>query len=281
MARMSGAEWRPLPHASSARIGRYDLVVIHTMVGSLAGTDAYFRGITSGVNSHFGTGGGGEIYQWVDTAVQSGANLAANGRSITVENADMGPGFSPWNTNDGAAVPAFTPQQIEANAQICAWAHTTHGVPLEPADTSLPGARGIGFHRLGINPWRLPAGELWSSATGKVCPSPRRIAQVPQIIARARQIVAGTPTGPSSGAAVTILGDDMPTVMQAGTRPPVLAVGGLFVELLSKAEQVNALRAYNQGQPVDGDGVPQPVWLEDRTLTDLIAQSQRAVRGGS
>lgn len=84
-----------------------------------------------------------------------------------------------------------------------------------------------------------------------------------------------------TGAAVTILGDDMPTVLQAGTKPPVLVVGGLFVELLSKEEQKNALLAYNHGQPVDADGVPLPVWVEARTLDNLIAQSQQAVRGGS
>jgi hypothetical protein len=201
MAVMPGAQWRPLPRPSTTRMSRYDLVVIHTMVGSLEGTDGYFRRLTNGVNSHFGTGGDGTIRQWVDTAVRSGANGAGNHRSITIENADMGPQFPAWNTNDGAAVPPFTAAQVEANARICAWAHVTHGVPLVAAPNSLPGSRGIGFHRLGIDPWRVAGGELWSSARGKVCPGARRIAQIPQIIARARQIVAGAPA---------IEEDDMP-----------------------------------------------------------------------
>jgi len=191
MAWMSGAVRKPLPNPSKTKMARYDVVVVHTMVGSLVGTDGYFRGLTNGVNSHFGTGGLGEIWQWVDTAVRSGANGAGNHRAITIENADMGPGFSSWNTRDGAAVPAFTPAQIEANAQICAWAHLAHGVPLVAVDTSRPNVRGIGYHRLGCNPWRVPDGELWSSATGKVCPGVRRIAQINQIIERAKQIVAG------------------------------------------------------------------------------------------
>lgn len=194
MARMPVSVWKPLPRPSGTRMARYDLVVIHTMVGSLTGTDGYFRKLTNGVNSHFGTGGGGEIWQWVDTAVRSGANGAGNHRAITIENADMGPGFGAWNTRDGNAVPAFTPQQIEANAQICAWAHRVHGVPLVLADTSRPSARGIGFHRLGVNPHRVPDGELWSSSYGKTCPAPRRIAQIPQILARAKQIVGGPVT---------------------------------------------------------------------------------------
>jgi len=280
MARMPDAQWRPLPNPGNTAMARYDLVVIHTMVGSLAGTDGYFRSGKTTSNSHFGTGGDGTIYQWIDTTVRSAATAAGNHRSVSIENADMGGEFPAWNTNDGNAVPAFTPAQVEAIARICAWVHVTHGVPLVEADTSRPNARGVGFHRLGINNWRVPDGELWSSSTGKVCPSPRRIAQIPQIIARAREIVAA-PTIPRTGAAVTILGDDMPTVLQSASKPPVLAVGGLFVELLTKEEQKNALVAYNQGQPVDADGVPSPVWVEDRTLTNLIGQSQQAVRGGA
>lgn len=90
------------------------------------------------------------------------------------------------------------------------------------------------------------------------------------------------PTRTRSGAAI-VLGDDMPTVMQSGSKPPILVVGGLFVELRSEAERANALRAYNTGvTDVNPEtGLPQPVWVEDGTLSDLIAQSQQAVRGGS
>jgi hypothetical protein len=197
MARMPGSTWKPLPRPSTTAMARYDLVVIHTTVGSLAGTDGYFRGLTNGVNSHFGTGGGGEIWQWVDTAVRSGANADGNHRSVTIENADMGPGFPAWNTQDGAAVPAFTAAQAEAIARICAWANAAHGVPLVAAPNSLPGSRGIAFHRQGINPWRVAGGELWSSSAGKVCPGNRRIAQIPQIIARARQLAGGAAPTPT------------------------------------------------------------------------------------
>jgi hypothetical protein len=190
MAIMPGIQWRPLPKPSTTKMSAHDVVVIHTMVGSLEGTDGYFRRLTNGVNSHFGTGGDGTIRQWVDTAVRSGANGDGNYRCISIENADMGPQFPAWNTNDGAAVPPFTPQQIEANARICAWAHQAHGIPLELIPDSKPGRRGIGFHRLGVPGYAVPGGELWSSARGKVCPANRRIAQIPQIIARAKQIVA-------------------------------------------------------------------------------------------
>ena len=238
MSRMPTAQWRPLPRPSTTRMSRYDLVVIHTMVGSLEGTDGYFRGLTNGVNSHFGTGGDGTKRQWVDTAVRSGANGAGNHRAITVENADMGPEFAPWNTGDGAAVPPFTPEQVESNAEICAWAHLEHGVPLVAVDTSRPNARGVGFHRLGCDPWRVPDGELWSSSRGKVCPAPRRIAQIPQIITRARQLVAPRP--------VPIEKEDemRPAYLQAPNRPWVLAWPGYMKVIANDEEQLAAMGAY-------------------------------------
>jgi hypothetical protein len=197
MARMPGAVWKPLPRGFGTKMAAFDIVCLHTMVGSLAGTDGYFRGLTNGVNSHFGTGGGGEIWQWGDTAMRSGANGNGNHHIISIENADMGAGFAAWNTNDGAAVPAFTAAQIEANAKICAWANRTHGIPLELIPDAKPGRRGIGYHRLGVPGYMVAGAEQWSSSTGKVCPGNRRIAQVPQIIARARQLAGGAAPTPT------------------------------------------------------------------------------------
>ncbi len=213
MARMPGAVWKPLPRGFTTPMTGHDIICEHTMVGSLAGTDGYFRGLTNGVNSHYGTGGLGEVWQWGDTRFRSGANLNGNPNVVSVENADMGPGFAAWNTRDGNAVPAFTPAQIEANARILAWessrqAHAAcppnwlcdkYGSPHEMIPDAKPGRRGIGYHRQGVPGYMAPGAVKWSSATGKVCPGDRRIAQIPQIIARARQIAAGQQGHPSIG----------------------------------------------------------------------------------
>jgi hypothetical protein len=209
MARMPGADYRPLA-IHGAPMSGHDIACLHTMVGSLWGTDGYFR--TGAANSHFGTGGDGHLVQWLDTAIESWANLDGNPRVITCENADMGPEFPPWTGSD---VPPFTAAQGETLARWLAWvcspaAHadcptswTCHaaGIPLELIPDDRPGRRGVGYHRHGIDDWRVPAGVLWSSHRGKVCPGDRRIAQVPQIIARAKQIAGGAPT---------LTEDDMP-----------------------------------------------------------------------
>ena len=192
MARMPGALWRPIP-ASTSRITSYDILCWHTMVGSLWGTDGYFRKIAPGVNSHFGTGPDGTIVQWVDTAFRSGANLNGNHHIISVETADLGAGFPAWNTNDGSQVPAWTDAQLEANAAIAAWVHEEHGIPLTLIPDAKPGRRGQGYHRQGVPGYMVAGAERWSNATGKVCPGNRRIAQIPELIARAKQIAGGSP----------------------------------------------------------------------------------------
>jgi len=186
MARMPGAEWVG-PHHDNGVMSRYDIVCLHTIVGSAPAHAA-----------HFSTRGDGHIYQSRDTLYRSAANLNGNYRIIAIENADRDGAFSPWNINDGRAVPFFTDQQIESIARICAWAYQTHGVPLVACPDSRPSSKGIAFHRQGIDGnWsgyaytgRIPGGEIWTEWEGKVCPGDRRISQIPKIIARAN-VLAG------------------------------------------------------------------------------------------
>lgn len=214
-ARCPFAVWKPLGPQTQARMRSHDLVLLHTMVGYLYSTDTYFRSSNgygyAGTESHYGVGGrwgsdasrglDGAIWQWQDRAYMADANGQANPRAISVETADSATApIVPWSD-----------AQCEAIAQIVAWestpaAHadcpsswTCHqqGIPLELIPDSKPGRRGIGYHRQGIDPWRVAGGEVWSTAYGKVCPDSARIAQIPGIIARARQIVAGGDYGPA------------------------------------------------------------------------------------
>lgn len=49
-------------------------IVIHTMSGTLAGTDGWFANPASAVSAHFGVGLGGEVHQYVETAMTAWAN---------------------------------------------------------------------------------------------------------------------------------------------------------------------------------------------------------------
>src|SRR5690625_1522257 len=187
MARMPGVTWVG-EKSPRRRMSRYDLVIIHTIVGRAPAHAA-----------HFSTSGTGKIWQSRDTKYRSAASLNGNHRSISIENEDHGPQFPNWNVNDGHAVPSFTDAQMDAIARILAWAHETHGVPLVMAPNSRPSSKGIAYHRMGIDGnWggykyggRVSGGELWTSARGKVCPGDRRISQIPEIIRRAQALVHG------------------------------------------------------------------------------------------
>lgn len=189
MARMPEAKWLG-EHSPRRPMVRYDRIILHTIVGRAP------------VHTpHFSVAGDGTIYQSRDTKYQSGVSLQGNPTSIGIEAEDMGPLFPKWNTKDGHAVPGYTDAQIEAIARICAWAHKTHGVPLELCPNSKPGSRGLAYHRQGIDgnfgsyayPGRVAGGELWSEAFGKACPGDRRIAARPRILKRAREIAGYRP----------------------------------------------------------------------------------------
>lgn len=198
-------EWRPLAGnwAAQPELRRHDLVLLHTMAGSLPGTDAYFRDDGyGGTESHFGVGGDGRCWQWQDTTRRAEANREANDAAISIETEDRD-GHRRFPRWSGSDVPAWTPEQVARLADLVAWCCRTHDIPCVLVPDSRPGRRGVGFHRIGIDPWRVAGGEKWSTAVGKVCPGDRRVAQVPDVIARARRILAGS-SPPTQE-------DDMPT----------------------------------------------------------------------
>ncbi len=182
MARMPQAEWQGEQSPGTLMV-RYDVVCVHTIVGYAPAHAA-----------HWSVHGTGKIDQSRDTRYRSAANLYGNHRVLAIENEDHGtPPFPAWGGSD---VPALTPEQVESCAEILAWAHREHGIPLQLCPDSRPGSRGLAYHRQGCDGdytdgyrGRVSGGELWSSSRGKVCPGRHRIAQVPAILARAIEIV--------------------------------------------------------------------------------------------
>ncbi|MGW0530668.1 peptidoglycan-binding protein [Streptomyces sp. NPDC003032] len=173
MARFSGATWKPISvnYTSGGQQAVYG-VVVHIMAGTLPGTDSWFRNPSAQASSHFGTGKSGALYQWVDTANRAWAQGNGNRMWLSVE-------------NEGKGGDKLTDSQLDRNAQVLAWAHKTYGVPLQVA--SGPNGRGLGWHGMG--------GSAWGGHTQ--CPGSKIVAQLPEIVKRAKAIVGGsTPTKP-------------------------------------------------------------------------------------
>lgn len=243
MARMPEVEWRG--EFGQVKMSRHDIVCIHTIVGNPPADAA-----------HFSTRADGHIYQSRDTYYQSEANYQGNGRVIAIENDDTGPEYGDWDHNNGLKVPGFTDAQIEAIARICAWAYHAHGIPLEQCPDSRPGSRGIAYHRQGIDGnfysagytfgGRLTGGEIWTRYPGKACPGDRRIAQMPQIIKRAR-VIAGLDPNPAEEFFTEE--EDMIVLMKGDKSDAVYAVKIDPTMETANGEATAAVRCY----------IPQPI----------------------
>jgi len=180
-----GAKWRPLSAASAPGIGVPRVLIFHTMVGYLAGTDSMFRvGGYSGTESQFGVGGvndgvnDGVIWQWEHISQMADAQFDGNRYATSVETSDGGHPERPWS-----------PKQLAALVNLSYWWCRQTGHPAVMV-TSTSGA-GFGYHS------QFPA---WNrSAHG--CPGPVRVAQlrntlIPAVAARLRPPVVKPPTKP-------------------------------------------------------------------------------------
>ncbi|MGW2380210.1 peptidoglycan-binding protein [Streptomyces sp. NPDC001658] len=179
MAKFSGATWRPIPiNYTDGGQSSIRGLVVHIMAGTLAGTDSWFRNPKARASSHFGTGKAGALYQWVDTADRAWAQAGGNTSWLSIE-------------NEGQGGDALTSAQMDRIAEVFAWVHKTYDVPLQVA--SGPNGKGLGYHAMG--------GSAWGSHPS--CPGSRIIAQLPEIVTRAKRIAApAAPTfAPFPGAA--------------------------------------------------------------------------------
>lgn len=199
---LPGAEHRLLPGKSKTLLDpRW--ITVHTMVWDLASCEHYFRQ-AGRPYSHFGTGPEGELRQWQDLRFRAASCLEGNPYSISWENADTGPGYPRWSGTD---VPDFTDAQAETLIVGLSWCCHRFGIPKSAIATSCPHERGIGWHRLGVDPWRnTSCGLRWSSHRGKVCPGDRRIHQL------VHEIIPAV-SAPAPATPVSEEDDDMPTVL--------------------------------------------------------------------
>lgn len=176
MARYPGAVWKPSPYHGGLRTkGR-------GFCAHVAVSNAHSLTPNSGASWHFYIAKDGYTEQYIDSDNQAWAQLIGNATLLCAE------------TQGGVVAPEtelWTAAQIERLADIWAWQIRLEGCPNVIMANSLTTSRGFGYHRLGIDPWRVAGGQLWSSARGKVCPGTAKIGQIPQIISRARTILGG------------------------------------------------------------------------------------------
>ncbi len=161
MARYSGAKWDPLPEHGEEGPNNPRLFIVHIIVGSLAGAEAWFRRRDVHTESHFGLGKGHEdspFEQWLDTNEEADTNWDANGISITVETAGM-------------PDEPFTQFQIDKLIDLGVWSAKTHP-EIKPQIANAWNGSGFGWHSQYYN---------WNKSS-HTCPGKIRIRQLKEIV---------------------------------------------------------------------------------------------------
>lgn len=167
-----GADYRQLA-GKSTKLLVPTVINIHTMVGTLGGSESWFT--PSGrAYSHFGLGGSGAIRQWQDLRFRAAADLDGNPYCISIETEDMGLWFPSWS---GSAVPHFTKKQVPALVKLLAWLCTKFVIRRVLLTTSCQ-RDGISYHRLGCDPYRKSGCTPFSRAYGKSCPGDNKILDI-------------------------------------------------------------------------------------------------------
>jgi len=113
---------KPSPNFTSSRNGyKPELIVIHIMDGTLAGTDAWFANRDSKVSAHYSVGKRGEVHQHVDerhTAQHAGV---VDRPSRKLVKAGVNPNFYTIGIeHEGRSGDALTQAQLKASAELLA-----------------------------------------------------------------------------------------------------------------------------------------------------------------
>jgi N-acetylmuramoyl-L-alanine amidase len=247
--------WIMAPMATRYDLGRplsttpltHDIICAHTMVGTLNGSLAG-SSQTGSTYWHFGLNAQGHLVQCQDLRYKSAANLEGNWHVIPIETSDRDEGTWPMEW----APRPWTPAQLEKIISLFAWLCVRFDIPPRLIPDTKRGRRGIGYHRQGIDPWRVDGGERWSKSTGKTCPTDPRIAQLTStVIPRVAALV--NPTTPTPEPEPDLLeDDDMIVFRRLSNRSAMTLASGKLVQVTGE-EAVD--RYKTEGVPV--------VWLDE------------------
>lgn len=175
MALCPFAEHKLLPeNATQGRISPR-AVIFHSAGGEAELYSWWMNDESRGLESHFWVGRDGRTVQYIDTEVRADANGDANDFAISIETASTVHASEPWDAPQVAALIRLTDWLCDVHPAIARRAMT------HPTDSGLA--------------WHVQFGAPgpWTSAKGKVCPGPARIAQVVDVVIPA-VAHGGTPT---------------------------------------------------------------------------------------
>ncbi len=180
--RTSFAIWDPITGKSTTAMAP-KRVTVH--IAAVRADDIYGPNKGPGDSyAHFFNPRAGQIRQHQYMDCRAAADLNGSATSISVEHSGV----------DGDSM---TDTQLRNLAKVFAWAVKYCGVPNRIA--TVDNLNGLAWHRLGVQgnfgtydpndrtTWsRAQTGAVWSSATGKLCPTNNFIRQIPGVYKRAQ-----------------------------------------------------------------------------------------------
>lgn len=111
-----------------------DVIVIHVMDGSMAGSDNWFRNADSEKSSHYGVSKTGEVVQWVqdgDTAWHAGT-MHKPSAALVKERAPLNPNkYTIGIECEGKGADEPTPELLDALVGLVKQLAAVHGIPLD------------------------------------------------------------------------------------------------------------------------------------------------------
>lgn len=210
---------RPLESADA--LAEVRGLIVHIAEGFFEGTISWQQNPDADTSSHFIAGRSGGRAQMVDTGDRAWTQGAGNSRWLSVECE----GFTLGHKLYRQGWHQLTGEQIEFIAQLFARIHQVYGVPLQL--TNHPDRRGLGYHSMGAE-----QGFNWGHLH---CPGEPIKAQLPQILARAIDIVRGRTSSTT--------GDQDVMYAQIKGQDPIYRIGDDGIEHVTGSEAGKAWTA--------------------------------------
>lgn len=158
-----GAVYRPISRNHGGTRSKTTCAILHVDAGGASSLYGWFNNPASSASSHFYVKYDGTVEQYLDTNLIAWTQRAGNAYGIGIETQGLGSG-------------TWTDAQMASIAALLKWLSGAHGIPLQDMKNSRSTSRGVGYHRMGIDPWRVFNGHVWGPR-GKVCPGDGRVAQ--------------------------------------------------------------------------------------------------------
>lgn len=121
------------PNFNKGRNGyKPELIVIHVMAGSLAGTDSWFANPKSQVSTHYGIGLQGQVHQYVLEEDTAWGNGRVSNPTYSLYKPNVNPNLYTISIeHEGQDLSKGTPEMIEASAKLVREIATRNNIPLD------------------------------------------------------------------------------------------------------------------------------------------------------